>query len=189
MFTAPTEAFFVRLKIAVGAGFVIAFPVFLYQAWRFVEVALDFRERSLVVRVLPLSCLLFFAGMALALFGVVPLAVHFLLDFSSPHLRPMISLNAYLSFVVWMVVAFGLFFQLPLVVVVLCRAGVVTPDALASYRRQVIVAILILSAMLTPGPDVLSLLILSVPSYLLFEVSLAFARRFTPKNQPVLESD
>lgn len=172
----------VRLKIALGTGFITAFPVILYQAWRFVEIALDFKARSLIVRILPVSCVLFFFGMGLALFGVVPLAVRFLLEFSSPALRPMISLSAYLSFVIWMVVAFGLFFQLPLVVVVLCRTGVVEPATLAGYRRQVLVGILVLSAVMTPGPDLISFAILAIPSYLLFEVSLFFATRLTPRN-------
>lgn len=180
VFTSPAEAFLVRLKLAAGMGVVIAFPIFLFQIWRFVEVALELRERSLVKNILPISCALFYLGMALALFGVVPLAARFLMEFSGPYLRPMISLQSYLSFVIWMIVGFGLFFQLPLAVVALSRAGIVNPWKLTLYRKHVVVGILIAAAVLTPGPDLVSQMILAIPSWLLFEVSLILARRMAP---------
>lgn len=180
VFTSPGEAFLVRLKLAAGMGVLIAFPVFLYQIWRFVEVALELRERTLIRSILPASCALFYAGMGLALFGVVPLAARFLMEFGGPALRPMISLQSYLSFVIWMIVGFGLFFQLPLAIVALSRAGIINPWKLSLYRKHAVVGILIASAVLTPGPDVVSQMILALPSYLLFEVSLILARRVAP---------
>lgn len=183
IYTSPSEAFLLKFKIAGGLGFVAAFPIFLIEMWRFVEMALEKKERSLVSKVVPASLVLFFGGMALAVFGVLPLAVKFLLQFSSPYLKPMISLNAYLSFLMWMVIGFGLFFQLPIVILFLTRAGVVTPDTLGRYRRHALMGIILLSAVLTPGPDVLSLVILAVPSYLLFECSIFIARRL-PGSSP-----
>jgi sec-independent protein translocase protein TatC len=142
-----------------------------------VEVALKWKERSLLVTVVPAASLLFILGMALSLFGVSPIAVKFLLNFSSPHLIPMISLDAYISFLMWMMIGFGVFFQLPLIIVVLTKAGVVNPHQLGLYRKHVLVGILVVAAVLTPGPDVFSQLMLSAPSYILFELSLVVARR------------
>lgn len=181
VFTSPAEAFLVRLQLAASMGVVLAFPFFLYQIWRFVEVALELRERSLVKAILPASCTLFYFGGLLAFFGVVPFAAHFLLAFSGPYLKPMISLDSYLSFVTWMIIGFGLFFQLPLAIVALSKAGIVNPWKLGLYRKHAVVAIFIISAVLTPGPDVISQMILAVPSYLLFEISLILARRVYPK--------
>jgi len=181
VFTSPAEAFLIRLKLAASMGVIAAFPFFLYQIWRFVEVALELKERSLVRSILPASCFLFYFGGVLALFGVVPFAARFLLAFRGPYLRPMISLGAYLSFVTWMIIGFGMFFQLPLAIVALSRARIVNPWKLGLYRKHAVVGILIGSAVLTPGPDVVSQMVLAVPSYLLFEVSLILARRVYPR--------
>jgi sec-independent protein translocase protein TatC len=181
VFTAPTEAFTIRLKIAFGLGFVLAFPIFLYQGWSFVGVALRNNEKSMIKAVVPVSCFLFYFGMALALFGVAPLATKFLLAFATPQLRPLISLDAYLSFLLWMVVGFGILFQLPLAVVALCKLGVVAPETLSRYRRHVAVCIFIAAAFVTPGPDMFSQLLVAVPSYLLFEISLLVSYRVAKK--------
>jgi sec-independent protein translocase protein TatC len=151
------------------------------QAWGFVGRALQLRERMVVRTILPFAFVLFLTGAAIALFVVVPVAVRFLLAYSSPILRPLISLGEYLSFIFWMILGFGLFFQLPLAVIGLCKMGVVTPQKLAEYRRHVIILILIIAAVLTPGPDVFSQMVLAVPSYLLFEISLLISRRLAPK--------
>ncbi len=181
MFTAPAEAFLVRFKIAFGVGAILTFPVVLYQAWRFVDVALLTRERSMVRTILPFSCLLFLLGLLLALFGVAPLAAKFLLAFGGPSLKPMISVGAYLSFLFWMILGFGAFFQLPLVVIGLSHVGVVSPATLEKYRSHVVVGIFILCAVMTPGPDIFSQLLLALPAYLLFETSLFIARRLEKK--------
>lgn len=177
VYTSPTEALMIRFKIAGCVGGVFAFPVVLYQGWKFVERALHLKERTLVMSVLPASFALFLLGAVLAIFVVVPAAVKFLMGYSSPYLRPMISLESYLSFVFWLIVGFGVFFQLPLVVVALSRAGIVDPNKIAGYRGHVFVGIFIVAAFLTPGPDVFSQLVMALPSYILFEISLLLARR------------
>ena len=177
VFMTPTEALFIRLKIALGVGTIVGFPFALFQLWRFIDIALERKERSLALFTVPASSILFFIGMAVAVFGVAPVAVKFLLTFSSPTLRPLISIEAYLSFLFWMIIGFGVFFQLPLVVVALCAAGVVQASTLSSYRRHIIVGIFILAAVLTPGPDFFSQLLLGIPAYLLFELSLLVAHR------------
>jgi len=178
IFTSPTDALFVRLKISCILGLLISFPIILFQLWRFVEVALFNRERTFVNFVLPTSCVLFYGGMLLAIYGVAPLAVRFLLKFSSPELMPFISIQSYLSILLWMILGFGLFFQMPIVVVALCQSGIVQPKTLSQYRKHILVGLLIVAAFMTPGPDIFSQLILTVPSYLLFELSLFMAHRF-----------
>jgi len=184
IFTSPAEAFLSRMKVAAGCGVLLAVPIIVYQLWRFIEVALELRERTLIGSVLPASCVLFYFGASLALFGVVPLAAKFLLEFSSPHLQAMISLREYLSFVVWMTIGFGLFFQVPVAVVVLSRAGIINPWKLTAYRPHAIVLTLVAAAVLTPGPDIISQLLLAVPSYILFEISLVIARRVSSPIRP-----
>lgn len=175
VFTTPTEALFVRLKLALSMGVIFSFPVFTYHLWRFIEIALHARERSLIVAVVPIACVLFVGGILIALFIVAPLSVKLLLQFSTPTLRPMISIQSYLSFLFWMVIGFGLLFQLPLIILMLCQSGVVSADTLKTYRKHVLIILLILAAFLTPGPDVVSQVILAVPAYFLFEIALWIA--------------
>jgi len=158
-------------------GILLGFPVFLYELWKFIESALFKNERKIVLLVVPASCLMFYIGMGLALLGVAPAAIKFLIQFGSATLKPMISIQAYLSFLFWMVFGFGLLFQLPIIVVVLVRGGIVKAQTLAHYRRHVAVVLLVIAAVLTPGPDIFSQLILTIPTYLLFEMSLLVARR------------
>jgi sec-independent protein translocase protein TatC len=169
--------------VAFGLGGLAALPIWIYQAWRFIGRALHLKERSLMVGVFPAALALFFAGTAIAVFVVVPAAMKFLLGYSSPTLQPMISLTEYIAFLFWMIVGFGIFFQLPLVIVTLARFGVVDPKTLSRYRKHAVVAIFVAAAGLTPGPDIVSQLVLAVPSYLLFEISLIIARRVYKKEE------
>jgi sec-independent protein translocase protein TatC len=177
VFTSPTEALFIRFKIAGGVGVIAGFPILLYQMWRFIDVALEKKERSLVLFAVPASSALFFVGMGLAVFGVAPIAMKFFLKFSSPELRPFISIESYMSFLFWMIIGFGVLFQMPLVIVALCAAGVVQASALSAHRKHMIVAIVIAAAFLTPGPDFFSQMLLAIPAYFLFELSVLIAHR------------
>lgn len=183
VFTGPTEAFFIHVKVAFVIGGLAALPVWIFQAWQFVGRALGIKARSLILGILPVALALFFLGTAIAVFAVMPAAMRFLLSYSSPTLQPMVSIGEYLSFLFWMIVGFGVFFQLPLVIVTLARFGAVNPSTLSQYRKHAIVGIFIAAAMLTPGPDIVSQLVLATPSYLLFEISLVIARRVYPKNE------
>jgi sec-independent protein translocase protein TatC len=115
IFSSPGEAFFIRFRIAFGLGGACTVPIVIYQVWRFVEISLGARERRWVRAIIPASCILFFVGVALALFVVAPVAVHFLLQFTTPHLKPLISISDYLSFLFWMLIGFGILFQLPII--------------------------------------------------------------------------
>ena len=176
VFLRPADAFLVRLKISLLSGVLLAIPLLIYEIWRFVGVALTPSERRLTLGVLPFSYALFLAGAATAWFVVLPVAVRFLLGFATQDLRPMLSVDAYVSFAAWFTLAFGLTFQLPIAVFFLVKAGIATPRSLAYHRRHVILGLAILAALLTPGPDLFSQLALLVPTYLLYEVSIGIAR-------------
>ncbi|OGR88857.1 MAG: twin arginine-targeting protein translocase TatC [Elusimicrobia bacterium RIFCSPLOWO2_01_FULL_59_12] len=176
VFTRLTEAFLARLEIALVSGCFLTIPVLLYEVWRFMGVALTPKERRVTLKILPFSYLLFTAGAACAWFVVLPAATRFLLGFATSDLRPLVSIDAYVGFVAWFMAAFGLLFQLPLAVLFLVKTGFTTPRALAACRRHVIVGLAIISAVLTPGPDIFSLLALLIPTYLLYEASIWISR-------------
>jgi sec-independent protein translocase protein TatC len=181
VFTAPTEAFFIRLKVAALTGAFLSLPVILYQIWRFVSVGLTSTERRYTLSLLPVSLILFAAGGAFAFFAILPVGVRFLLSYQTETLVPMISIGAYTSFATAFVLAFGLVFQLPVVILFLARIGIVTPAALASGRRYALLGIVVLSAVLTPGGDIFSQLLMAVPTYLLYEISIWVARAVAPR--------
>lgn len=176
IFTAPTEAFFTRLKVAMFGGLLLALPVVLYQAWAFVARALGRGLRRAVSRILPVSYVLFLAGAALSIRVVVPAAMRFLISYGGDGVAPMLAVGAYMDFVVSLSLAFGVVFQVPLALVLLNRAGVIERATLAAGRRYAWLGAFVAAAMLTPGPDVISQVALGVPLLLLFELSLLFMR-------------
>lgn len=185
VFLRPAEAFLVRLKISLILGTFFCVPILLYEAWRFVGVALNPSEKRLALGVVPASFLLFLTGAACAWFTALPAASRFLLGFAAPGLRPQISVDAYVSFAAWLIAAFGLVFQLPLVVLFVVKIGLATPRDLADYRRHVILGLAVLSAMMTPGPDLFSQLALLLPAWLLYELSIGLARwLIKPEGRP-----
>lgn len=181
VFLHPTEAFFVRVKVAALAGVFVSLPVILFQFWRFVSVGLTSTERRYTLSLLPASLLLFLGGGAFAFLAILPIGVRFLLSYQTTTLVPMISIGAYTSFATAFVLAFGLVFQLPIVILFLARLGVVTPATLAAGRRYALLGIVILSAVLTPGTDVFSQLLMAIPTYALYEASIWIARVVAPK--------
>lgn len=181
VFLRPAEAFLARLKISVIIGCFLAVPVAIYEFWRFVEVALKSTEKRILIRVLPASYILFALGTAFAWFVIIPVAIRFLLGFSTENLKPFLSIDIYISFVAWITIGFGLTFQLPVVVVLLVWLGLVEPRTLALYRRHILVGIIIFSALITPGPDIFSQLALCIPTYALFEASIWISRAMVKK--------
>lgn len=176
VFVHPTEAFFIKLKIAFILGFLLAIPFLIYEAWKFVGVALSIHQRRWILGVLPVSYFLFCLGVALNWFVVLPAAMKFLMGFSSESLKPFLSIDAFVSFSAWMTLAFGGLFQLPLIVLFLVKMDIVDIKTISHYRSHVVAGLALLSAFLTPGPDPFSQLALLVPSYALFEISLVVSR-------------
>lgn len=177
------EAFMTQIKLALAAGFVLALPVILWQVWGFIVPALKPEEKRMVGAIVILSVVLFFTGAAFAYFAVFRFAVRFLIVVAGPGLQPMLSIGHYVSFLITFLLPFGLAFELPLVVYFLARWGVVSGDWLVKNRRFAIVLIFILAAALTPGPDVISQLMMAGPLLALYEVSVWIARVVAQKKQ------
>jgi sec-independent protein translocase protein TatC len=188
----PTEPFMVTLKVSVFLGIVLAMPVLFWHFWRFVAPGLLEREKRIFFPALAASVLLFVAGAMLAFFLVLPLGLKFFLGFAQEALQPVITIDRYFSFAVQVTLMFGFVFETPLVILVLTYVGVLSPRTLRRYRRHAIVAMAIISAVLTPA-DIFSMLFMLVPLYLLFEISVALAtvieRRRERAMRLVLESN
>jgi len=129
-----------------------------------------------VLVILPVSYFLFLSGVSLAVFFVIPNAVRFLMAYGSDQVQPLFAVGAYLEFVTMLALAFGLVFQIPLVLLFLHRAGIVSYEMLASKRRYIYFAGVVMAALLTPGPDVISQIALAIPTVFLFEVTLMIMR-------------
>ncbi len=174
VFNAPGEAFSAYMILTLLGGFIIALPYFLYQVWVFAWEALTDKERKYIVLFGPLSLVFFIGGASFAFFVIVPIALKFLLSFSSNYVVPMISIKNYISFVGSFVLAFGIVFELPLILVFLVKIGIATPEFLRQYRRHAILVILIVSAILTP-PDAISQLLMAMPLVVLYELGVLFS--------------
>ena len=174
VFNAPGEAFSAYMILTLWEGFFITLPFLLYQIWAFAWEALTDKERKYIVLFGPLSFVFFIAGVVFAYFVIVPVAIKFLLSFSSTYVVPMISIKSYISFIGNFLLSFGVVFELPLVLVFLVKIGIATPAFLRQFRRHAIMAILIVSAVLTP-PDVVSQLLMAVPLVILYELGVLFS--------------
>ena len=172
--TDVTTPFFVPLKVAMMAAFLIALPYILYQIWRFVAPGLYAHEKRLVWPLIMASTVLFFCGMAFAYFIVFPVVFGFITASAPQGVAVMTDIDKYLSFVLGMFMAFGITFQVPVAVVVLVRMGLVTVEKLRDIRRYVIVGAFVVGAVFTP-PDVVSQLMLAMPLWLLYEVGIVVA--------------
>ena len=176
-----TGSFFVPMKVTMLVAFVIALPVVMYQLWAFIAPGLYQHERKLVVPLVVSSYSLFIFGMAFAYFLVFPTVFNFMASYNAPLGAEMSTdIDKYLSFAMNTFLAFGITFEVPVVVVVLVRMGIVPLAKLKEIRPYVIVGAFVISAIVTP-PDVLSQLLLAVPMTLLYELGLFIARFYTPK--------
>lgn len=170
-FTSPTTPVVVTFKLAFVTGIVLALPVIAYQAWRFFEPALMEHEKRYAVPGIWGAFVLFLAGLAMAYFLVLPLGLEFLLSFQTENLTPIITIDEYLRFATRMILAFGIIFEMPVVLLLLSLVGVVTPDGLRNYRRHAYVGISVGAAILTPA-DVGTMLMMMGPMALLYEGSI-----------------
>ncbi|PYP53461.1 MAG: twin-arginine translocase subunit TatC [Gemmatimonadetes bacterium] len=172
--TSPTDPFFITLKFAFVVGLVLASPVVGYQAWAFLVPALYERERRLIIPALSAGAVLFVAGASAAYLWVLPRALGVLLSFQQNVFDPLITADKYFAFAAQLIIAFGVVTELPLVVVILAILGLVTPQFLARHRRYAIAMSAGAAALLAP-PDAVSMLLMMVPLWLLYEVSIWFA--------------
>ena len=172
--------FFVPIKVALMAAFLVALPNTLYQIWAFVAPALYQNEKRLIVPLILSSIILFAAGMAFCYFLVFPMVFKFFAGMTPLGVSMATDIDKYLSFVLGIFVAFGLTFELPVAVVLLYRMGVITYRQLTAARPYLIVAAFIIAAVVTP-PDVLSQIMLAVPMILLYEMGILVCRIVKPR--------
>src|SRR5512143_1465474 len=173
-YTHPADPFSVLITASFSIGVVIALPVILYQIWAFLAPALYKHEKRVVLPVIFGAIALFVSGVALSFYVVLPLAISCLMGIAqnTDALEPMITYREYFSFAVNMSLAFGLCFELPIVILLLATLGIVTPEFLRRYRRHALVLCVVAGALLSPGDLVWTTILLAAPLYLLYELSV-----------------
>lgn len=174
-FTAPGDAFTARMTLTILGGLLLSLPFILYQIWAFIAEGLKPDEKKYVLFFGPFSLGLFFMGAMFGYFVMVPISIQFLLSFSSDIVQPMITVKNYISFVGTWILACGITFELPLVLMFLTKIGIATPAFLIDKRRYAIVIILIISAIITP-PDCVSQIIMAIPLIVLYEIGIIVSR-------------
>lgn len=180
IFTNLPEAFFTYLKVSFLAGIFLAAPVILYQFWVFVSPGLYKNERRILLPIVFLSSFFFIGGSLFGYFIVFPFGFKFFLGFATDTIKPLPSMREYLSFSSKLLLAFGLVFELPLVITFLSRMGLVTVDFLKKNRKYALLLFFVAAAILTP-PDVVTQIMMALPLMLLYEISIIGARIFGRK--------
>ena len=181
--TTLSGQFSYALMMSVMGGVVLGFPFIFYQLWAFVKPGLKGNEKKMAKGIVLYVSLLFFTGILFGYFVVAPLSVQFFGEFQiSPEIRNDITIASFMSTILSTVFYTGLFFLFPIVTFLLVKIGLFTPDFLIKYRRHAVVIILVLAAIITP-PDIISQVIVTIPIYLLFELSILIAKRVARKEQ------
>lgn len=175
-YLSPTDPFFVTLKLSILVGLILASPVVIYQIWAFFSPALLPSEKKVIVPSLYLGLVLFAAGVAMAYYVVLPITLRFTMSFQTESLEQSIVIGEYMGVVTRLLLAFGIVFEMPVVILILSALGLVTPDFLAEKRRYAIAGITITSALITPGDVITITLLMMVPLVLLYEFSILLAR-------------
>lgn len=175
-YLSPTDPFFITLKLALIVGALLASPVIVYQIWLFVSPALMPHEKRAIIPAFYLGLVLFAAGAALAYFAALPVTLDFMAGFQTDSLEQNITIGPYLSLVIRLLLAFGLIFELPVVVLILAVIGIVDSRMLAAKRRHAIVLLTIVASVITPGDVIVLTLFMMVPLVLLYELSISLAR-------------
>lgn len=198
IYTGLQQGFFTQVRISVFGGFILAFPVIGYQLWQFVAPGLYKQEKRAFLPFLIASPVLFFLGCAFAFFVLIPLVYDFFLGFQQfgansidgdkVNIQFLGTINEYLSLTMKFMVAFGLCFQLPVALTLMGMAGIVSAKGLSTFRRYAVVGMLFIAAFVTPGPDVMSQLILFAAIYPLYEVSILLVRASERKREAELKA-
>ena len=175
VFTSPTEPLMIVFKLGFVVGLLLASPVLIYQAWAFLSPALYDRERKVILPALVAGLGLFLIGATLGYVFVVPQALRVFFSFQADSLQPMITFDAWFGFALQIILALGVSFELPLVIIILAALGVVTPSDLHRFRRYAVVLSFVAGAVLSPGADVFSMLMMTAPLLLLYEIGVGGA--------------
>jgi sec-independent protein translocase protein TatC len=171
----PLTPFFFEIKLGLIVGALLAFPIILYQVWAFMSPALEKREKRIIIPALYMGLVLFAGGVALAYYLALPLTLKFLYGFQADTAAWLIGMNEYLSFVIRLLLAFGIVFELPVVIMILASLGLVTPKFLREHRRHAIVIVTVAAAALSPGDVMTVTFLMMFPLIILYEVSIVLA--------------
>lgn len=180
IFTGLPEAFFTYLKVAFLAGLMLATPVIIYQFWMFVAPGLYDKEKRYMIPIVLLSSVFFLGGALFGYFIVFPFGFKFFLGFATDTIRPLPSMKEYLAFSAKLLLAFGLVFELPLIITFLAKLGIVSVDFLKKNRKYALLLFFVFAAILTP-PDVVTQILMAFPLMILYEISIIGARIFGKK--------
>jgi len=182
VFLSPVEGFWMNMKVALVAAFLIALPVIFQQLWSFVSPGLHMKEKKYVLPFIFVATVLFLIGAAFCFFIVLPLAMGFLLTYKiGDYMMPMLSVGMYVDFCLKFVLAFGAVFELPIIILFFTRMGFVTPKTLAKHRKYAILIAFVVAAILTPTPDAFNQVLMAVPMIVLYEVGILVSRIFAVK--------
>lgn len=174
-FLRVAEGFTVRIKLSFLGGIFVSIPISIYQIWAFVMPGLYEREIKIILPLVFISSILFLIGAAMCFIWVLPFTISFLLKIAPQDVKPVLTINEYLTFVMWTTLAYGLVFQTPIIALFLGKMGLINARLLGKGRRYAIVAVAVISAVVTP-PDVFSMAMMGLPLYLLYEASIIILR-------------
>lgn len=189
VFTSITEPFFIYLKVGLLGGGVLASPIILYEIWAFVAPGLYRDEKNWFFFMVSASFVLFMAGTGFAYGVVFPFGFKYLLNFAGQELRPVLAMGLYFSMVVRLMFAFGIIFQMPLVMLALSRFGLVTAAQFGAWWRYAIVGILLVAAILTPTPDIVNQLLMAGPMIALYFLGIIASWIFGRKRDVSVEHE
>ncbi len=178
----PFGQLFMYMEVAIIAGVVISLPNLFYQFWKFLSPALRKRERKYIKSIVFFSTICFLCGIAFAYFVMIPFALKFAVQFGSEAIKNEFAINEYLSIILSILIGAGIVFELPMISFFLTKIGILSPEFMRKYRRHAIVVIFILAAVLTPGTDPVSQVILAIPLFLLYEISILISKYAAKKN-------
>jgi len=178
----PAGGFLIRLKVAFSTGLVASLPVIVYQLWSFIAPGLLEHEKKHMPAVVFFTTLCFFSGAFFAYYLVIPFALKFLAKFQTEMIIQNITINSYLSFIIWIMIVFGVVFELPILSLFLTKIGLINYKLLRRIRSYAIVAVFILAALLTP-PDLISQVMLAFPLIILYEISILISKIFGKKEE------
>ena len=172
IYLSPADPFFITLKLGIFVGVILAFPVVVYQVWAFLSPALEKDEKRAIIPALYLGLILFVAGVAMGYFAALPVTLEFFQAFEGESLSEQLEISKTLAFITKMLLAFGVVFELPVVIMVLTALGLVTPEFLRAKRRHAAVFMTVLASFITPGDVITLTIMMLIPLLFLYELSI-----------------
>ncbi len=175
-FTTLVEPIMSHLKIGFIAGIIVMVPVLLHQVWKFLSPGLLPRERKYAGQFVFFATLFFFIGVLFCYFFLLPFAIPFLVTYKTEHLKPIIKIGDYIDFTLKFMLASGAVFELPLLMIILGRMGIIQPESLTKFRKYAFLIAFVIGGIVTPTPDVFNMTIMSLPIYFLYELGILGVR-------------